>query len=213
VALFVTLAFGGALFQQRARTISPVAARSSVIPIYLALVLSEWGLVLFVVRGGLRRNNVTTRELIGGRWTSRRDVGVDVALGLGMWAFWKLIGTAWDRALGEGQAASIDSYLPQGILEGGLWIGVSLTAGFCEELVFRGYFQRQFQAWTRSPWIALVLQAALFGISHGYQGAAACTRIAMYGALFGLLAHWRKSLRPGMLAHAMTDILGGILRV
>ena len=34
---------------------------------------------------------------------------------------------------------------------------------------------------------------------------------AIYGALFTLLALWRKSLRPGMIAHAWTDIVGGLL--
>jgi hypothetical protein len=35
--------------------------------------------------------------------------------------------------------------------------------------------------------------------------------IAAYGCLFGILAAWRKSLRPGMMAHAWQDLLSGIL--
>jgi membrane protease YdiL (CAAX protease family) len=100
--------------------------------------------------------------------------------------------------------------LPQRALEITLWIGVCVSAGFCEELVFRGYFQKQFEAFTHSRWIALFLQAVLFGISHGYQGIEACVKIACYGALFGLLAVWRGSLRPGMMAHAWSDIFSGI---
>ena len=88
-----------------------------------------------------------------------------------------------------------------------------MSAGFCEEFVFRGYLQRQFTAWLGSPWIALSLQALLFGVSHGYQGFLACAHITLYGVLFGLLALWRRSLRPGMIAHAMTDILAGIFRI
>jgi len=80
-------------------------------------------------------------------------------------------------------------------------------------VVFRGYFQQQFEAWTRSPSIALLLQAALFAVSHGYQGARACAKIAVFGVLFGLVALWRGSLRPGMIAHALTDIVGGIARI
>jgi hypothetical protein len=29
------------------------------------------------------------------------------------------------------------------------------------------------------------------------------------GLLYGLLAWWRKSLRPGIVAHAWSDIFGG----
>jgi hypothetical protein len=35
--------------------------------------------------------------------------------------------------------------------------------------------------------------------------------IAIYGACFGLLAHWRHSLRPGIIGHALQDIAGGLL--
>src|ERR1039457_4944712 len=76
-----------------------------------------------------------------------------------------------------------------------------------------GYFQRQFETFTGNPWIALFLQAVLFGIAHGYQGIEACAKIACFGVLYGLLALWRKSLRPGMMAHAWSDILSGIFGI
>ena len=120
---------------------------------------------------------------------------------------------AWNRWLGPEHAASIQTYLPQRVLEIVLWIGVSISAGFCEELVFRGYFQRQFETFTRSRWIALFLQAVLFGIAHGYQGVEACAKIAFFGVLYGLLALWHKSLRPGMIAHAGSDVLSGIFGI
>ena len=55
--------------------------------------------------------------------------------------------------------------------------------------------------------------STLFGVSHGYQGIVSCARITLYGVLFGLLALWRRSLRPGMIAHAMTDVLAGVFRI
>jgi hypothetical protein len=100
--------------------------------------------------------------------------------------------------------------LPRGPVETSLWLALSASAGFCEELVFRGYFLTQLRALTRSRWSALILQAALFGISHGYQGVTACLKIAVFGALYGIVALWRRSLRPGMIAHAWTDVAGGL---
>jgi hypothetical protein len=35
--------------------------------------------------------------------------------------------------------------------------------------------------------------------------------IALYGAMFGILAYWRGSVRPGMIAHAWQDLLNGVL--
>ena len=58
--------------------------------------------------------------------------------------------------------------------------------------------------------IGLALQALLFGIGHAYEGPDACLRIALYGALFGVIAMWRNSLRAGMVAHACSDITAGL---
>ena len=213
VTLFLVLTLAGAFFQRHART-DPGMLRQhpQVVPLYLSLIAIEWGLVVYVWRGGLRRTGTKLIELIGGRWTSARDVLVDAALALGLWGSWTLLQTSWFRWLGPSHAASIQTLLPRHALEILLWIPVSASAGFCEELVFRGYFQKQF-AFTHSKWIALLLQALLFGISHGYQGIEACLRIAVFGALYGLLALWRKSLRPGMLAHAWSDIISGIFGI
>jgi membrane protease YdiL (CAAX protease family) len=214
VALFLGLAIGGAFFQRRARSEPGMFEHHpQVVPLYLSLIAMEWGLFVWVWRGGLRETGTTVSELMGGRWASVKDVSVDCGLALGLWAVWSLIERTWDRWLGPGRAASIQNFLPQRGLEIALWIGVSVSAGFCEELVFRGYFQKQFEVFTHSRWIALFLQAVLFGVSHGYQGIEAGVKIACYGALFGLLAVWRGSLRPGMIAHASSDIVSGIFRI
>ena len=45
----------------------------------------------------------------------------------------------------------MDFILPHGGLEITLWIALSVTAGICEETIFRGYLQRQFIALTFPP--------------------------------------------------------------
>jgi membrane protease YdiL (CAAX protease family) len=94
---------------------------------------------------------------------------------------------------------------PKTRLEMGLAIVVSCTAGFVEEVIYRGYLQRQLGAWTRSIALGLIASALLFGLSHGYEGPSRMIVIAIYGAMFGVVAVWRKSLRPGMISHAMFD--------
>jgi membrane protease YdiL (CAAX protease family) len=214
VALFLGLALSGAVFQQRSGWKPGLLQQHPhVLPLYFSLIVMEWGLFYLVWKGGLGRSGTKLSELVGGRWANTKEVFVDVGLALGLWAVWIAIERAIDRWFGPGHAASIQTLLPQRMLETLLWIGVSISAGICEELVFRGYFQRQFHAYTHSRWIALFLQAVLFGVSHGYQGAAACAKITILGALYGSLALWRKSLRPGMMAHAWSDILSGTFRI
>jgi membrane protease YdiL (CAAX protease family) len=214
VALFLALTLGGAFFQREARSQpGKMLQHPNVVPLYLSLIAMEWGLFFYVWKGGLRRSGTKLSDLIGGRWRSLRDVTIDATLALGLWTVWMSVEKGWEHWLGPEHAASIQTFLPRRGTEILLWVGVSVSAGICEEVVFRGYFQRQFEVFTRSKWIALFLQAALFGISHGYQGVEACVKIAIFGALYGLLALWRGSLRSGIIAHAGSDILSGIFRI
>ena len=106
---------------------------------------------------------------------------------------------------------AIRNLFPQGRLEVALYLAVALTAGFCEEVIFRGYLQRQFAALTRGATGGIVLQGITFGAAHGYQGWKFMLMIAVFGTMFGLLAHWRGSLRPGMIAHFLQDGIGGLV--
>ena len=87
---------------------------------------------------------------------------------------------------------------------------LSVTAGFYEEFLFRGYLQRQFLAPARRAWIAIALPALVFGVGHLYQGCRAVVAITVYGALFGILAWTRNSLCLGMMQYATQDSLSGI---
>ena len=82
---------------------------------------------------------------------------------------------------------------------------VCCTAGVVEETMFRGYLQRQFGAWTQRAWFGLLASAVVFGLAHGYEGPATMFVITAFGVMFGLVAIWRRSLRPGMMTHAMFD--------
>jgi membrane protease YdiL (CAAX protease family) len=63
--------------------------------------------------------------------------------------------------LGPSDTRNVASMLPRTVLEIFIWILVSVSAGICEEFVYRGYLQRQFAAMTRSVSAALVLQSSL----------------------------------------------------
>ena len=69
---------------------------------------------------------------------------------------------------------------------------------------------RQFGAWSGSTGCRPDPAGVAFGFSHGYYGKAVIA-IMVHGCLLGLLAWWRKSLLPGMLAHGLQDSLGVII--
>jgi membrane protease YdiL (CAAX protease family) len=208
IAIFVGLSVVGGFFQHAVKQ-NPQATVPSgnAVPRYISVLVSEWLLVLYV-RMGVQKRGVRLRELVGGRWATPKDVMKDIALGAGLWALW--IGLQNPHILGGGTNAA-QGLLPQGILESLVWIPLALSAGFCEELAFRGYLQKQFQAITGSAGLAVLFQAIVFGVAHLYEGVGPVGRITLFGVLFGLLAVWRRSLRPGMIAHAWSDIFGVVI--
>ncbi|MGB9406057.1 MAG: CPBP family intramembrane glutamic endopeptidase [Terracidiphilus sp.] len=91
------------------------------------------------------------------------------------------------------------------------WTLLCLLVGFVEEIVFRGYLQRQFIGWARGRVMAGVLFSAIvFGSAHAYQGARSMVLLTVFGVLFSLLALYRRSLRAGIFAHAWHDLIAGL---
>jgi membrane protease YdiL (CAAX protease family) len=90
------------------------------------------------------------------------------------------------------------------------WALLSVVIGGSEELVYRGYLRQQLQALSGSGWLAVLLQALLFGIAHGAQGQWAVARFAVYGALWGWLAQRRRSIVPCVLCHVGLDVYAGL---
>jgi len=208
ITIFVGLSVVGGFFQHAVKQqAQPAAPSGNAVSRYISVVVFEWLLVLYV-RMGVHKRGVRLRDLVGGRWATPKEAMKDFALGAGLWAFW--IGLMNPHLLGGGTNAA-QGLLPQGILESLAWIPLALSAGFCEELAFRGYLQKQFQAIIGSAGWAVLLQAIVFGVGHLYEGVDQVGRIMLFGVLFGILAVWRKSLRPGMIAHAWSDIFGVII--
>ncbi len=185
--------------------------------IYLATIAYEWLFTVYVW-WGLRRSGGTLRELIGGRWKSIEDFLIDIAVATGTWIGTLLVIAVAAIAMGMDHSGSLDDarkqigfLAPQSGFEVFLWICLSATAGFCEEVLFRGYLQKQFTRLLRNQWIAVLVVSILFGLGHGYEGPQRMVLIAILGLSFGVLSILRKSLRPAMMAHTLQDTISGLL--
>ena len=177
---------------------------------YLLVMVIEWTTVAFIW-WAVSRRGIRLSDLIGGSWTRGIYVLRDLAFGIG---FIVVCGGAVEvlgHLLKIEAPQSMRAMLPQTWLEMIAWVPLSLTGGICEELIFRGYLQRQLSTLTHSVAGGIVLQAIAFGLCHGYQGWKLMALIALYGACFGVLARWRHSLRPGMIGHFLQDSAGGLL--
>ncbi|MGD0801381.1 MAG: type II CAAX endopeptidase family protein [Terracidiphilus sp.] len=192
-----------------------LASHNKAIPIYLTAIFLDWALLYYCVSGVHHRGGKFW-ALAGGRWGSWKSVAVDLGIALPFWVLWEgaAYGVYWLLTVttGPNSAKTVDSLLPRSLLEILLWIATSITAGVCEEMVFRGYVQRQLHALSGNVATAVLGQGLVFGLFHSYQGWTNVLVISILGVLYGALAAWRGNLRANIIVHAWGDTWEGWLK-
>jgi membrane protease YdiL (CAAX protease family) len=218
LALVLGISWAGVLTRHLTGNTAPRGgmAHPSHILGYLITLAWEWILLAFVW-WGLRMRGTPFPQIFGLRRTGASELWMDVAIALGFW-FASLIVLSLAASLlrfahlhPENVRGIVSQLAPASAVELALWTALSISAGICEELIFRGYLQQQFTALTRSAALGIAIAAILFGSAHLYEGVSGALLIMLYGALFGILAHLRRSLRPGIFAHAWHDALSGFV--
>jgi membrane protease YdiL (CAAX protease family) len=186
------------------------AANPNRVRFYVVTGLYEWLLFVLTVVG-VRGSGASALMVLGEHWRSVRQVLRDIGIAAGFWIVAAMLLWIFGWLLRIAALGRNVSMLPHRGIELTLWIALSVTAGICEETIFRGYLQRQFMALSKSAPVGILLSAVVFGAAHAYQGFRMVILIGLYGAMFGILAHWRGTVRPGIIAHAWNDSLNGVL--
>ena len=169
-----------------------------------AIALPGFALVYRWPGGGLRRLGLTLEK-----WRSDEVLGLGVGAlqsGLSIFLIIPLLGSAADDTF-----ASVS-----GLFESPARIAASIIlllvyGGLIEELFFRGHIITSVgnalggHKWSRA--IAVALSAALFAISHDYQGVVGMS-YAMFAALiWAILFVWTRRLTASIVAHGSYDLL------
>ena len=98
--------------------------------------------------------------------------------------------------------------LPRTSRERALWVLLSLTAGICEEILYRGFLPAYLvRIFPGVPLVlAIVIAAALFGFGHIYQKLTGVLGTGVMGLLFGFLYFFTGSLFLPIIVHALFDL-------
>jgi uncharacterized protein len=205
-------------FEGRLRT-DPGARRS----FYRRLLVLEWGLALLALAIWLSAPGVDAGH-VGLRWPQQWPdpvTGLVVLLVLGF----VVVST---RALrsgalldavepvhrpGEGRHAESSAHatlavLPRTAGERRLFTAVGVTAGVCEEWLYRGFFLAVVAALAGGlPTGQLVVIAAVaFGLAHAYQGRAGIVTTGALGGVMAAVYLQTGSLLLPVLLHAVIDL-------
>jgi len=106
------------------------------------------------------------------------------------------------------QIEKLSFVLPQSSRERFWWVPLSITAGVCEEILFRSFLLDYLHAgpWRLAPGLAIALACAIFGLGHLYQGSKALWRRAYWVFCFSSFFLSTGSLLLPILLHALTDL-------
>jgi hypothetical protein len=81
-----------------------------------------------------------------------------------------------------------------------------ITAGFCEELIWRGYIITRLEARGRSRRLAVLLSAVSFALIHGLFFPVKLLVTFLIGIVTGLYYTRERNLVPLMVTHLIADV-------
>jgi membrane protease YdiL (CAAX protease family) len=85
---------------------------------------------------------------------------------------------------------------------------LSITAGICEEILYRG-LALAILSEAIGTWPAVFVSSALFGLAHIYQGLFGFVKTAAVGLAFALLTVFSGSLFTAIIVHVIMDLTIG----
>jgi membrane protease YdiL (CAAX protease family) len=91
-----------------------------------------------------------------------------------------------------------------------IFCGLAVTAGICEEFLYRGFAFAALRQAHCPTWAVLVLSSVLFGLAHAYQGRGGMLGTLILGTVFGCVRILYDSLVPVVFWHTAIDIVAGL---
>lgn len=101
-------------------------------------------------------------------------------------------------------------YLPKTRREHYWFIALSFTAGFCEEIIYRGFLFGFIQLFIH-PLLAVLAANFFFAIAHVYSGKSNMIRSFFLGLLFSGIYYLTESLWVSIFLHIAIDVYSGTM--
>ncbi|HXA64286.1 MAG TPA: type II CAAX endopeptidase family protein [Bryobacteraceae bacterium] len=184
----------------------------STLRIYVWNILAEWSLVA-ACAWVIHKNGLTLADF-GERLGNPLRTLVVAGLALVTIAVLTIASRTQTRKVSPEQlrkaTANVRKLLPATGYERTVFVAVALTAGLCEEFLYRGWLLNVIAAATGSLWVALIVSSIVFGLAHFYQGPNGMFGATVLGVVFGTLFIASGSLLPVQALHALIDLNNGL---
>jgi uncharacterized protein len=182
------------------------------IRLYASTILFQWMLAAMVAwRAFARGLTLPQLGLAGGRLPS---IFLLTFLGATLIAVahWmnlrRMAGSSHPAA--EKLRAMAERLFPKSATETIFFTLLALTAGICEEFIFRGFVIAALFSAGLSGWAAVIVSSVMFGVAHLYQGKGGSVGTGILGVLFASVRIACGSIFPVVLWHAVLDVVAGV---
>jgi len=180
---------------------------------YRNLIVLEWGLAAAVVALWIAQHRPWTVLHVGAGRPLPTALGAAFVAGylaLLLWRVRPLLADPERLVRFATRRTKTDPLAPRTTDDQRLFAVLAVTAGLCEEFLFRGFALWYFTRLAGSV-AGFALAAVLFGLGHLYLGRMHVVRTAIVGAVFGLLVIGTGSLWPVIVLHAGMDLIAGVV--
>jgi hypothetical protein len=204
--------FGALIWRWHGLSMMEPGSTNTRIRNYLLDIVIEWALVIAVLVWWFSVNR--TPGGIGfrapGGWGFW--VGAIICIVVGVF-FGFQVRTALSSAKARQQireqlSGSTELMMPLNARERRAWVGLSITAGVCEEILYRGYLIWYLMTWIPG-WPAMIVAAVVFGVAHLYLEGKGILKAIVGGLIMGAAYLLTGSIWVPMVLHATLDITSG----
>ena len=170
------------------------------------VIVMHW-LTLYVVHIILRREKLTFKD-IGYELNRKRTVLLISILALVA----LLVFTCTELGLkmlpvNQEKLEAMGNFFPKTTAQRILFIFVAVTAGFCEEIIYRGFAITKLAEAGLNRWLSIIPAGITFVFIHGINGYFQFWLYFGAAVMFGLLFVSAKRLWPGIVIHALFDLM------
>jgi len=106
--------------------------------------------------------------------------------------------------------AIAERILPQSTVELLPFLALAVTAGLCEEFLYRGFAMAVLARLGSPVWLAILVSSILFGLAHLYQGRGGFVSTMLIGTVLGSGRMAYDSLVPVIFWHTAVDVVAGV---
>jgi membrane protease YdiL (CAAX protease family) len=211
LALGVILPWRGRLRMKRLLAMPSVSSMERLL-LYASTIAFQWLAVAVVAwRAWAHRYTASALGLVlrdRARIAVAAIVGAAVIAAL-QWLNLRRVGRMPLQSRGPLQAIA-ERILPQSPVELLPYLALAITAGLCEEFLYRGFAMAVFTRVGFQAWLAVLVSSALFGLAHSYQGRSGMVMTLLIGLMLGASRIAFDSLFPAIIWHSAVDVVAGV---